>query len=64
MFYNVISALYRNVTMGPGRCLIPGVTMVEHACSSFSIENDKGCSPVNNLRGISEYYFMSLLLSL
>ena len=33
--------------------LIPGVTMAEHACSSFCMENDTGsevCSPVNSLR--------------
>ena len=62
MFYDVISALHRNVIVGPGRRIIPGVTMAEHACSSFSIENDNGskvCSPVNSLRGIGEYYFMS-----
>ena len=62
MFYDVISALHRNVTVGPGRHIIRGVAMGEHACSSFSIENDNGsevCSPVNSLRGISEYYSMS-----
>ena len=62
MFYDVISVLYRNIIVGPGRCLIPGVTMVEHACSSFSTENDNGsevCSSVSSLRGISEYYSMS-----
>ena len=62
MLYDVISALHQNITMGPGRGIIPGVTMAEHACSSFSIENDNGsevCSPVNSLRGISEYYSMS-----
>ena len=51
--YDVISALHRNVTVGHGRRLIPGVTMAEHACSSFSIKNDNGsevCSPVNSLR--------------
>ena len=61
-FYDVISALHRNVTVGPGRRIIPGITMAEHACSSFSIKNDNGaeiCSPVNNLKGISEYYSMS-----
>ena len=61
-FYDVISALHQNVTVGPERCIIPGVTMGEHACSSFSIENDNGsevCSPVNSLRGISECYSMS-----
>ena len=53
MFYYVISVLHRNTTVDPGRCIIPGVTMAEHACSSFSIENDSGseaCSPVNSLR--------------
>ena len=48
--YDVISALHQNVTVGPGRHIIPGVTM---ASSSFSIENDNGsevCSPVNSLR--------------
>ena len=61
-FYDVISALHRNVTVGPGRRIIPGVTMGEHACSSFFIKNDNGsevCSPVNSLRGISECYCMS-----
>ena len=65
MLYNVISTLHQNITMGPGRSIIPGVTMAEHACSSFSIENDNGsevCSPVNSLRGISEYYSMSASL--
>ena len=65
MFYDVISTLHRNVIVGPGRCIIPGVTMAEHACSSFFIENDNGsevCSPVNSLRGISEYYSMSYSL--
>ena len=60
--YDVISALHRNITVGPGRCIILGVTMAEHACSSFSIKNDNGaevCSPVNSLKGISEYYSMS-----
>ena len=60
-FY-VISALHLNATVGPGRRIIPGVTMAEHACSSFSIKNDNGsevCSPVNSLKGISEYYSMS-----
>ena len=62
MFYDVISALHRNVTMGHGRRITLGVTMAEHACSSFFIENDNGsevCKPVNSLRGISEYYSMS-----
>ena len=62
MFYNVISALHWNVTVGPGRHLIPGVTMAEYACYSFSIKNDNGsevCSTVYSLRGISKYYSMS-----
>ena len=61
MFYDVISALHRNVTVGPKRCIIPDITMGEHACPSFSIENDNGsevCNPINSLRGISEYYSM------
>ena len=69
MFYDVISALYQNVTMGPGRRIIPGVTMedlmAEHACSSFTIKNDNDCevcNPVHSLRGISKYYSMSHLL--
>ena len=59
MFYYIISALHRNVTVGPGRCIIPGVTIAEHACSSFSIKNDNDSeifSPVNSFRGISDYY--------
>ena len=62
MFYNVISTLHWNITVGPGRCLIPCVTMVGRACSSFSIEKDncsEVCSPVSSLRGISEHYSMS-----
>ena len=62
MFYDVISVLHQNVTVGPGKRIIPGVTMAEHACSSFFIENDNGsevCSPANSLKGISEYYSMS-----
>ena len=49
MFYDVISALHQNVTMGPRRLIIPGVTMAEHAyaCSSFSIKNDNGCEVCN-----------------
>ena len=61
-FYDVISSLHRNITVGPGRHIISGDTMGEHACSSFFIENDNGsevCSPENSLRGISEYYSMS-----
>ena len=53
MFSYVISALHQNVTVGPGRRIIPGVTMAEHVSSSFSIENDNGsevCSPINSLR--------------
>ena len=67
MFYDVISALHRNVIVGPERCIIPGVTMAEHACSSFSIKNDNGsevCSLVNSLRGFSKYYSMSPVLQL
>ena len=62
MFQYVISAMHQNVTMGPGRRIIPGVTMAEHMCSSFFIKNDNSYdvySPVNSLRGISEYYSMS-----
>ena len=65
MFYDVISALHQNVTMGPGRRITVGATMAEHACSSFFIENDNGsevCKPVNSLRGISEYYSVTLAL--
>ena len=64
MFYDVIYALHWNVSMDPWRCPIPGVTMAEDACSSFSIKIDSGCevcSPVNGLRGISEYYSMLTL---
>ena len=44
MFNDVISALHCNDTVDPwGRHFIPGVTMVEHVCSSFSIEYDNGC---------------------
>ena len=52
IFCYVISALHRNVTVGPRRRFIPGVTMAEHACSSFAIKNDNGsevCSPVKRL---------------
>ena len=35
MFYDVISALHRNITVGPGRHIIPGVTLAEHTRSSF-----------------------------
>ena len=62
IFYDIVSALHQNVTVGPGRRLIPGVTMAEHACFSFPIKNDNGsevCSPVHSLRGISEYNSMS-----
>ena len=62
MFYDIISALHRNVIIGLGRQVIPGVTMGEHAFSNFFIENNNGseaCNPVNSLRGISEYYSMS-----
>ena len=61
MFYYIISALHRNVTVDPGRCIIPGVTMAEHACSSFSIKNGNDseiCSPVNSFRRIGDYYSM------
>ena len=60
-FYYFISALYRNITVGPGRCIIPCVTMAEHACSSFLNKNNNDseiCSPVNSFRGISDYYSM------
>ena len=30
MFYYIISALHQNVTVGPRRHIIPGVTMAEH----------------------------------
>ena len=58
MFYDVIFALHRNVTVGTGRCIISGVTMTEHTYSSFTIKNDNGFdvfSPVDSLRGISKY---------
>ena len=42
MFYNVISALHQNVTVGAGRHVIPGVIMGEHACSSIFIKNENG----------------------
>ena len=61
MFYYIISALHRNINAGPGRCIIPCVTMEEHACSSFSIKNDSDseiCSPVNSFKCISDYYSM------
>ena len=64
MFY-IIFVLHQNVTVGPRRHIISGVTVAEHACSSYTIKNDNGsevCSPVNSLRGISEYYSMSHLL--
>ena len=69
--YNASNVLRRHFRitlkrhLGPGRRIIPGDTMAEHACSSFSIEHDNGseiCSPVNSFRGISEYYSMSQLL--
>ena len=71
MSYNASNALRRHFritlkSVSPwvpaGRRIIPGVTMGEHACSSFSIKNDNGsgiCSPVNSLIGIREYYYMS-----
>ena len=44
MFNDVISALHQNDTVGPrGRHINPGVTMVEHTCSNFSIKYDNGC---------------------
>ena len=61
MFYYIIFTLHRIVTVGPGRCIIPGVTMAKYACSSFSIKNDNDsviCSPANSFRGISDYYSM------
>ena len=61
MFYCIISTLHRNVTVGPGRCIIPCVTTAEHVCTSFSIKNDNDSeifSPVNSFRGISDYYSM------
>ena len=63
MFYGVISALHWNVIVGPRKCIILGVTIVEHTCSSFSIKNDNGSevySPVNSNRGIREYYNISV----
>ena len=45
--------------MDAGKCLIPGVTMAEHAFSSFLIKQDNNsevCSPVNSTRRNSEYY--------
>ena len=39
--------------------------MAEHVCFSFTTKNDNGsevCSPVDNFRGINEYYSMSQLL--
>ena len=65
MFYYMISTLHRNITVCPGRCIIPDVTMAEHACSSFSIKNDNDseiCCPVNSFKGISDYYSMPQLL--
>ena len=65
MFYYVMSALHQNVTVGPGRRIIPGVTMAEHVCSSFSIEMTmvlSVCSLANSLRGVSKYYSTSQLL--
>ena len=64
-FYDFTSALHQNVTVGPERCIISGVIMAEHVCSSFSIKNDHSSevySPVNSLRGISKYYSMLCLL--
>ena len=62
LFDDVISTLQCNITVGPGRRVIPGVTMVEHACFSFTIKYDYGFevySPVDTLRGIIEYYSVS-----
>ena len=50
IFPVIISALHQIVIVGPGRCIIPGVTMAEQVCSNFTIENDnisEVCSPVN-----------------
>ena len=61
MFYYIICALHRIVTVVPGRCIIPCVTMAEHVCSSFSIKNDNDseiCSPLNSFKGIRDYYSM------
>ena len=47
------------------RCIIPGVIMAEHACSSFTIENDNVSgvnSPVDSLRVINKYYSVLDLL--
>ena len=74
MFYYVISALHRNVTVGPRRCFIPDVTMVEHACSCFAIKNDNGsevCSPVKVshesaniiLRMLQSLYYLCIRLA-
>ena len=63
MFCDIISALKCHRV--PGRHIIPGVTMTERACSSFTIKNDNGpevCSLVNSLRGISEYCSVILTL--
>ena len=63
MFYDVIFTLHQNVTVGPRRRIILGVTIAEHVCFSFSIENDNGsevCSPAHSFREISEYHSMSL----
>ena len=37
MFYDIISALHLNITVGPGRRVIPGVMMAECECYSFFI---------------------------
>ena len=43
--YDVISALHCNDNVDPqGRHFIPGVTIVEHVCSSFSNQYDNGCN--------------------
>ena len=42
MFYDIISTLHQNVTVGTGRCIIPGVTMAGHVRFSFTIKKDNG----------------------
>ena len=63
--YNIISILQHNVTIGPGRYTILGVTMAEHVCSSLTIKNKYGsevCNPINTLKGICTYYHVRLAL--
>ena len=58
MFYDIISALHRNVTMGSEGTLF----QAEHVCFSFTIKNDSGsevCTPVGSPRGIGKCYSMS-----